>query len=429
MNDKTDNTTPGRHVTRRGFLHTTAASAAAVAAGLGAGRAYAAGSDTLKVGLIGCGGRGTGAAGNCAAAADGVKITAMGDLFNDRLERSKRRLSRLGPGKFDVPADRCFVGFDAYKKVLASDVDMVILGTPPHFRPAQLAAAIQAGKHVFMEKPVAVDPAGIRIVLAAAEVATTKKLSIVAGTQRRHQDSYVETIRRIHDGAIGEIVAGQCYWNTGTLWLRKRQEGWSEMEYQIRNWLYYTWLSGDHICEQHVHNIDVINWAMRAHPTKAVGVGGRQVRTDKAYGNIYDHFAIEFEYENGARIFSMCRQYRGATHRVSERVVGTKGTADPKGVIEGASPYRHQGRSRDPYVQEHANLIASIRGGKYLNEGRQVAESTMTAILGRMAAYTGREISWDWAMQASKLDLTPPKYIFGPNPVPPVAMPGKTRLI
>ncbi len=429
MNEETTNTTSDGNVTRRNFLHSTAtASAAAVAVGLGAGQVYAAGSDMLKVGLIGCGGRGTGAAGNCATAG-GVKITAMGDLFADRLASSVGRLSRLGAERFDVPADRRFVGFDAYQKVLATDVDMVILGTPPHFRPAQLAAAIKAGKHVFMEKPVAVDPVGIRSVFASSDLAKQKKLAIVAGTQRRHQRSYIETIKRIHDGAIGEIVGGQCYWNQGTLWLRKRQEGWSDMEYQIRNWLYYTWLSGDHIVEQHVHNIDVINWAMRAHPTKAVGVGGRQVRTDKAYGNGYDHFAIEFQYENGARILSMCRQFQGASRRVSERVVGTKGTADPKGTIDGPKPYRHQGRSRDPYVQEHADLIASIRSGRPLNEGRQVAESTMTAILGRMAAYTGREISWDWAMQVSKLDLTPPKYAFGPNPVPPVAMPGKTRLI
>jgi predicted dehydrogenase len=263
-------------------------------------------------------------------------------------------------------------------------------------------------------------------------LARQKGLAIVAGTQRRHQNQYREILKRIHDGAIGEIVGGQCYWNMGGLWVKKKQPDWSEMEWQCRNWLYFTWLSGDHIVEQHVHNLDVINWAIGSHPVQCMGMGGREVRTGAEYGNIFDHFAIEFEYENGARVLSMCRQTPGCSDRVSENIVGTKGTAytdGGNGNIEGPNAYKFEGDSPNPYVQEHTDLIESIRAGEPLNEGRQVAESTLTAIMGRMSAYTGRAIKWDWVMNASKLDLSPEKYEMGDLPVRPIAVPGQTELV
>jgi predicted dehydrogenase len=382
------------------------------------------------VGVIGCGSRGTGAAIDCLNAAPNMQIVALGDLFQDRLDSCRARLTELGDA-VSISGDRCFVGFDAYHGVLSCDLEMVILAAPPGFRPPHLAASIEAGKHVFMEKPVAVDPVGIRSVIASSELAATQGLGIVAGTQRRHQPGYVETMKRIGDGAIGDLVGGQCYWNQGGLWVKPQKPEWSDMEWQCRNWLYFTWLSGDHIVEQHVHNIDVINWAMNGPPVKALGMGGRQVRTAPKYGNIYDHFAVEYEYANGARVLSMCRQIDGTSHRVSERLVGTEGSADPGGMIQGkhAFTYEPVGEAVNPYVQEHTDLITSIREGRPLNEGKCIAESTMTAIMGRMSAYTGREISWKWAMNASKLDLTPPRYEMGDLPVGPVPKPGETELI
>ena len=424
-NKKTDK------LSRRSFIKTSAiASLAAVS--FDSNRVFAAGSDKLRIGLIGCGGRGTGAAKDCVKSSENVEIVAMGDLFGDRLDSSIARLSRSVDDKISVTDDTCFVGFDAYKKVIACDVDVIILGTPPHFRPIHLKAAIEAGKHVFMEKPVAVDPVGIRSVIATSELAKQKGLAIVAGTQRRHQDHYLQVMKRIHDGDIGEIVAAQCYWNQGDLWVKKHRPHWSDMEWQCRNWLYFTWLSGDHITEQHVHNLDVINWAIGTHPVQAMGMGGREVRTGKEYGNVFDHFAVEYEYPNSVRVLSMCRQTDGTSTRVAERVVGTKGlvkTDGRNGSIEGEKPYKYQGKSPSPYVQEHADLIRSIRQGKPLNEGRRVAESTMTAIIGRMSAYTGRALKWDWAMNASELDLAPPKYEFADLPVRPVSVPGKTKLV
>jgi len=380
---------------------------------------------------------------NCVDSSPNMEIVALGDLFEDQVESCLKKLKTEGEkdwsssrpwqnaGKVKVTPATCFAGFDAYKQVIRSNVDLVILATPPHFRPEHLKAAIQAGRHVFMEKPVAVDPVGIRSILATSELAKQKKLAIVAGTQRRHSPTYIEVMKRIHNDAIGRIVSGQCYWNQGWVrqwgFWRKPKPQWSDMEVQCRNWYYYTWLSGDHIVEQHVHNIDVINWAMGTHPVVAMGMGGRQVRTEPEFGNIYDHFAVEFEYPNGARILSMARQIIGCTDRIAERIVGTKGTASD-GLIEGANPFKYDGPSVNPYEQEHADLIKSIRDGKPLNEARQVAESTMTAIMGRMSAYTGRALKWDWAMKASKLDLTPSRYEFGDLSVQPVAVPGQTKL-
>jgi predicted dehydrogenase len=387
--------------------------------------------ERIQVGVIGCGGRGTGAARDCVQSSPNVEIVALGDLFEERLDECCRELTDLGD-KVRVTLDHCFTGFDAYQRVLACDIDLVILATPPGFRPLHLRAAIEAGKHVFMEKPVAVDPVGVRSVIASSELATCKGLGIVAGTQRRHQPPYLETIKRIHEGAIGQIVAAQCYWNQGDLWVKPREPSWSDMEWQCRNWLYFTWLSGDHIVEQHVHNLDVVNWALRATPVKCVGMGGRQSRTAPEYGNIYDHFAVEYEYPSGVRVLSMCRQVGGTSDRVSERVVGTKGVCDPHGAIEWKKrrwKYEHKGEPVNPYVQEHADLIASIRAGRPLNEGKRIAESTLTAIMGRMSAYTGREVSWDWVMNASQLDLMPPRLEFGEVAVEPAAIPGQTKLV
>ncbi len=433
----------GRSVSRRDFMKRSATAAAAFVAASSLGsRAYAAGSDEIKVGLVGCGGRGTGAATQALMATKTpVKLWAMADLFRDCLDRSYDMLANGAPARYDrvafdglkpqmdVPEERKFVGFDACQKLLASGVDMVILTTPPGFRARQFQAAVEAGKHVFLEKPVAVDPVGVRTVLAAAKLAKEKGLSVVAGTQRRHQNHYIEIMKRIHDGAIGEIRAAQCYWNDAGGSLRQEKPaGMSDMEWQVRHWYPFCWLSGDHIVEQHVHNIDIMNWALQAHPTFIMGMGGRSVRVG---GNIWDHFAIEFEYPGDVRVLSMCRHHPGCTNRVSEHIVGTKGTAyidSSTGWIRGANPYEPPA-SPDPYTQEHADLIDSIRNGKALNEGVEVAESTMTAIAGRMSAYTGRAMKWDWVMNQSKLNLSPAKYEFGDLPVDPVPVPGRTQLI
>jgi myo-inositol 2-dehydrogenase / D-chiro-inositol 1-dehydrogenase len=419
-------------VSRRTFVQTAAAAAAAI--GLPGG-VYAAGSDVLRVGVIGCGGRGTGAALDCMRGADGVEIVALGDLVPERITQCREQLTKrvsqdpaLVP-RYKVADDRCFTGFDAYQKVIASDVQYVILATPPAFRPTHLAAAVAAGKHIFTEKPVAVDPAGIRSVLATYEQAQQKGLGIGAGTQRRHQAEYLATIARIHDGAIGEVLSGQVFWNQGGLWSREKKPEWTDVEWQIRNWLYFTWLSGDHIVEQHVHNIDVANWVLRAHPVKATGVGGRQWRTQPVYGHIYDHFAIDFEYPSGARVLSMCRQIDGTRGRIGEEFLGSKGASNAADKITGAHAWNWEKPERNvsPYVQEHTDLIASIRAGKPINELKQVAESTLTAIMGREAAYTGQEVTWD-ELSNSTQDLTPPQVAFGPLEVPPVAMPGRTKV-
>jgi len=437
MKDETTSENPG--VTRREAIKT--ASLVSLAAAMPGGVFAAGASERIKVGLIGCGGRGTGAAMDAINASPDVVIAAMGDVFPDQLEWSQGRLKEKVPAdRLTVTPETSFAGFDAYEKVLATDVEVIILATPPFFRPAQLKAAIEAGKHVFTEKPVAVDPAGVRSVIATSELATEKGLNIVAGTQRRHQAHYIEIMKRVQGGDIGELVSGQCYWNMGALWVERAAmnwanrivEKWSDMEWQIRNWLFTGWCGGDHIVEQHVHNLDVINWAFGTHPVQATGMGGRAARTDPQYGNIFDHFAIDYEYPNGARVMSMCRQTAGAAENVSERVVGTKGftyTDSADGYMKGANPWKPAEASPNPYVQEHADLVAAIKAGTPLNEGRQVAESCLTAIMGRMSAYTGRALSWDWVMNASKLDLTPPHMEFGELPPLEVPIPGQTPLV
>jgi predicted dehydrogenase len=434
MSEQHDRTDAG--LSRRNFLRTatTAAVGATVASRLDViPGLHAAGSDEIRVGVVGCGGRGTGACRNVLQSAKGVRIVAMGDAFSDRLAESVQGLSAKFGTQVDVPKDRQFVGLDAYEKVIGHpDVNYVILATPPGFRPTHLKAAIAAGKNTFTEKPVAVDGPGIRQVLALAEESQRKKLAIVAGTQRRHQAGYIETLKRVHDGAIGDIVAARCYWNQGGLWNKPREASWSDTEWMLRNWLYFTWLSGDHIVEQHIHNIDVINWAMRGHPVRATGMGGRQVRTGAEYGHIFDHFAIDYEYESGAHLMSMCRQIPDCANSVSEALVGTKGSSQvDKYTITGGQAWARPNmreKDTDPYVQEHTDLIASIRAGQPLNELKQVAESVLTAIMGRLSAYTGKVVTWDEALNSQE-SLVPEHISFGPMPVPAVPMPGQTSLV
>jgi predicted dehydrogenase len=430
--------------TRRDFLKTTATAAGALAAGAAwVADAHAAGSDAIKVGLIGCGGRGTGAADNVLHSAKGVQVVALGDAFKDRLDgcrghltnlaRNDDRVKELG-NSVDVPDERCFVGLDAYEKVISSGANYIILATPPGFRPIHIQAVVAAGKNLFTEKPVGVDGTGIRKVLDAYEESKKKNLAIAAGTQRRHQLGYVETMKQVRDGAIGKILGGACYWNQGILWYKKREPGMSDLTYQMRNWYNFLWLCGDHIVEQHVHNLDVMNWGLGTHPVKAHGMGGRQrsVPNPEDYGHIWDHFAVDYEYPDGVHIISQCRQISGCWDSVSEHLVGSKGVGDPhayringKGVLT-RNLAQH---ATDPYVQEHTDLIESIRSGKPINELKQVAESTLTAILGRMSSYTGKEVTWDQALN-SKEDTMPPKLSWDMElPTPPVPLMGKTPLV
>jgi predicted dehydrogenase len=422
----------GGPVSRREFVKATAA-AAALTSGLpayGLGR----GAGKLRVGVIGCGGRGTGAAANILEASPDTVIIALADVFPERIASARAELSKLQgmSDRFQATDDTCYTGFDGYKQLLANkDVDVVILATPPGFRPTQFAAAINAGKHVFFEKPVAVDGPGIRKVMEAGKLAADRKLCVVTGTQRRHEACYLDAMKRIRDGAIGNVVSAEVYWNQGPLWMNKRQPAWSDMEWQLRNWLYFTWLSGDHIVEQHVHNIDVMNWAIGAHPLRATGMGGRQVRTSPDYGHIFDHFAVVYEYPDGVTGTSMCRQIDGCANRVEEIIHGCSGRtvlSSGRAAIDGTTSWKFQGDEANPYVQEHRDLIAAITGSApYINEAQRVAESTLTAIMGRMSAYTGKAVTWDQALN-SKIDLSPAKWELGPIPTPEVAVPGKTPL-
>jgi predicted dehydrogenase len=403
------------------------------------GKAFAVGrkerlADPIRIGVIGCGGRGTGAARDAVAASDNVFITALGDLFPDRIADARRGFARtVGENPrfaaaYKVTDETVFSGWDAFTKVLETDCDLVILASPPAFRAQHLSASVLAGKHVFAEKPVAVDVATAIEAIAASDMAKAKGLGLVAGTQRRHDPRYLETIKRIHDGAIGDVVTGQVYWNQGGLWSKARLPEWTDTEFQLRNWLYYTWASGDHIVEQHVHNIDVANWVMGAHPIRATAMGGRQARTDPLYGHIFDHFAVDFEYPDGRHITSYSRQQDGTTARVGEAFQGSRGRSNAYDTIEGPNAWKHAPlEGMNPYVEEHRDLVASIRAGKPLNEGRQIAESNLTAILGREAAYTGQSLTWD-ELVSSQLSILPKDLTFGTLAVPGVPMPGETTL-
>jgi predicted dehydrogenase len=417
--------------TRRDFLKNTAAvGTAALVANLSLSNVHADGSDVIRVGLVGCGGRGTGAASQCLRGGENVRLVAMGDAFRDRIQGALNGL-RGDDGirqSIEVPEGRQFVGLEAYQQVI-QNCDLVILATPPGFRPIHIRAAVDARKHIFTEKPVAVDGPGVNMVLTAYQNATRHRLSAVAGLQRHYQTSYRESMNRIHSGDIGTITSARCYWNQGSLWHRAREGNMTDVEWQIRNWLYFTWLSGDHIVEQHVHNLDVINWALDDHPDRAVGMGGRQVRTGPEFGHIFDHFAIDYEYPNGVHVLSMCRQIPGCENNVSEAITGTRGTWTSHGhVITGPRAWRFGQRDNDPYQQEHVELIRSIRDSRPINNLRYVAHSTLTAIMGRMSAYTGQAVTWNQALR-SQQRLMPERLAMDMRlPVPPVAVPGQTPL-
>jgi predicted dehydrogenase len=382
----------------------------------------------LKVGVIGCGGRGGGAAFDALKAGPDARIVALGDVFEERVRGVAAGLAKAQPDRGAVPESRQFHGFDAYRKVLATDCDIVILATAPGFRPTHYAAAIDAGKHVFFEKPVAVDPSGVRTVLDASARAAERKLCVVTGTQRRHERCYLEAMALVQDGAIGRPIAAACYWNQGGLWHKDPDPRLSEMENQVRNWLYHTWLSGDHVVEQHVHNIDVVNWAMGGPPVRCIATGGRQARTEAIYGAINDHFSVHYEYEGDRLCASMCRQQEGTDGRVDEVIHGTEGTlltSSGRAEIRGRFRWTFSGDNPNPYVQEHVDLQEAVRGNApYVNEGRRIAESTMTAILGRMAAYTGKDLSFAAAL-ADPMDLVPKDPKPGPGVKQSVAIPGK----
>ena len=413
---------------------TTAAALSALSTG-----AYAAGDEVIKVGLVGCGGRGTGAADNVLHSAPNVVIHAVGDMFEAQAKSCQNRLQAIGKddpkvrelgNKVDLPDERVFSGLDAYQKVIDSGVNYVILATPPGFRPLHIEAAIKAGKNLFTEKPVAVDGAGIRLCMKAYESANQKKLGVAAGTQRRHQASYIETIKQIQDGAIGDLITGRAYWNQGILWSRPRRENSSDLEYQCWNWYNFTWICGDHVVEQHVHNLDVLNWCFGEHPKAVTAMGGRS-RNRPEFGHIFDFFSAELEYPGDRLCISQARQISNCHNAVTEFVTGTKGTSHVgSSMINGKSVLSAGARRNavDPYVQEHTDLITSIRASNPINELKNVAESTLTAIMVREAAYSGQRITWEQALNSQKTYLDVSKLTLDMKmPEWQVAVPGTTR--
>jgi predicted dehydrogenase len=421
-------------LSRRRFLKSSTAAAAGAPFIAGNSFAQVSSGETLRVGLVGCGGRGTGAAAQALAADPDVKLVALGDVFPDRLQGSRDTLKQQKDvaAKIDVPDERCFVGFDAYKEVIACS-DVVLLATPPHFRPIHLKAAIDAGKHVFAEKPVAVDARGVRAVLAACDEARRKKLSVVSGLALRYSNGYRETIRRIHDDAIGEIRALQANDFRGPIWVNPRQPGWTDMEYHMRNWYYFTWLSGDFNVEQHVHMLDVCAWLMKdQYPFSAVGLGGRQVRTGPEYGNIYDHHSVIYEFAGGVKLHAYCRQFAGGVNDISAHVIGSKGTAvfSQRALeITTDSKWRYTGEKNNHSQTEHDELFAGIRHGKPINNGDYMSKTTLMAIMGRMATYTGQTITWEQAMNSEE-KLSPDRYAWDATPPKSeIAIPGVTKFV
>jgi myo-inositol 2-dehydrogenase / D-chiro-inositol 1-dehydrogenase len=370
--------------------------------------------EVLKAGLVGCGGRGTGAAVNFVDAGPNLEIVAIGDAFQDQLDRCRHTLKQAR--NIEIDDDKCFVGLDCYKQIIDSDIDVILLASPPNFRPREVKAAIEAGIHVFQEKPVAVDPVGARVMMEVTEQAKQKNLCMVSGTIRRYEKNYIETQRRVAQGQIGEVVSANIIRNGGALWWVERKDEWSDLEYMLRNWGNYNWLSGDHIIEQYIHELDVMSWHLGSHPVKAMGYGGRQQRIS---GDLYDHFSIVYEYEGGRKVNCFCRQINGCDNGKVEKIVGTEGYADASGTI-----YNHKGeivweypfpsqndenqtwRVNNPYVQEHVELVTAIRTGNYLNDSDEQIKSTLIGIMGRMAAYSGNEITWDQVVN-SDLDLSP----------------------
>jgi predicted dehydrogenase len=424
-------------LTRRQFVATTTTAAGALAAAPAlAQNASRGASGTLRIGLIGCGGRGTGAASQALNADSNVKLVAMGDAFGDRLASSLETLKKDEDvaQKIDVPDEHKFVGLDAYKKVIEKS-DVVLLTTPPGFRPKHIKAAIDAGKHVFAEKPVAVDAPGVRSVLATCEEARRKKLAVVSGLCIRYSYGFQETIKRIHDGALGRIRTLQANDFRGPIWVKPREPGQTDMQYQVRNWYYFTWLSGDFNVEQHVHMLDVCAWVMNGeYPATALGIGGRAQRTGPDYGNIYDHHAAIYEWKDGTRLHAFCRQQSGLRGDISVHVAGEKGIArlaerDRGLILETADKWTYTGAKNNIYQTEHDELFASIRRGQPINNGDYMCKSTLMAIMGRMATYTGQQITWEQALN-SKEDLSPDGYTWDSKPPPsPIAVPGVTKFV
>ena len=443
-------------VNRRDFLKTTSTVVGgSLLASLSVERAaHAAGSDQLKLALIGCGGRGSGAANQALTTytQGPIKLVAMADVFKDRLEGSLKEIKAKHEDRVDVLPEHQFLGFEAYKNAIAL-ADVVILSTPPGFRPLHFEEAVRQGRHVFMEKPVATDAPGVRRVLAAAQEAKRKNLKVGVGLQRHHQPGYLETVKLLHDGAIGDIVSTRCYWNGTPPWVKLRKDlekqygrDLTEMEYQMRNWYYFNWIGGDHIVEQHIHNLDVINWVKNGYPVRCHGMGGCEVRKGPDYGEIFDHHAVEYEYEDGSRMFSQCRHQNGTWSSVSEHCVGTKGTCDISGHIIrlrepdvwlGGKAWRFKSEEKiDAYQVEHDDLFDAIRNNKPFNEAENGAYSSLTAIMGRMATYSGKIVEWKDALE-SDIDLMPesfawdatPKVLPGPDGWYPHAVPGKTKAV
>jgi predicted dehydrogenase len=419
-------------LTRRSFLggSSAAAFAAAISPYASARASRPGGAELLKVGLVGCGGRGTGAAADALRADANVKLVAMGDVFSDHLESSLKSLQGEADlkDKLAVPPDSRFVGFDAYLRVIEAS-DVVLLCTTPHFRPLHMRAAVDAGKHLFVEKPVATDAPGVRSVLESARIAREKQLNVVSGLCYRYMFAKQAVMERVHGGDIGDVVAMETTYNTGGLWHRGRKAEWSDMEWQIRNWLYFTWLSGDHIAEQHIHSLDKLAWAMKdEYPAKATSSGGRVQRTDPMYGNVYDHFNTVYEWKNGVRAFSSCRQWNGASSDVSDHVYGTRGTAHLQShEIKGAKAWKWRSDAEDNmYQNEHDALFAAIRAGQVRDDSQYMANSTLMALMGRMAAYTGQTVTWEQAL-ASTEDLSPKEYAWSKLAAPEIAIPGVTK--
>lgn len=431
---------------RRDFLKSTAMIAGAAAIGTAPieGAFASSNDDTIKIALVGCGGRGTGAAFQALSTKQNVKIVALADTFRDRLDDCYNKLATRFKDKVNIPEENKFVGFDGYKKAIAL-ADVVLLVTPPGFRPAHFAEAIKQNKHVFIEKPVAVDAPGVRQVLATAEEAKKKKLNVVVGLQRRYQNNYRDTIAKIQSGAIGKIHSGQVYWNSGGVWVKPRTAKQTEMEYQMRNWYYFNWLCGDHIVEQHVHQLDVANWVLGAYPVSAQGTGSRAWRTGKDYGEIYDNHAVEFTYADGSVIYSQCRHFEGTSNRVDETFQGTGGkvflSASNTGILwdkDGKQIFSHSGsQDPNPYQTEHDELFEAIAKGEFkFQDAEYGAKSTFTGILGRLATYSGKVLKWDEAL-ASNIDLMPeklswealPKVLPDENGLYPFAQPGKTVVV
>lgn len=420
--------------TRRDFLKgtTAAVGATALVGQLGLPRmVHAAGSERIKAVLIGCGGRGNGAIRDCLAADEAVQVIAVADCFEDRAKNSAKALREQFKDRVDLPDDRVFVGLDAYQKAIDAGCDLVVTATPPGFRPMVYAAAIKAGKHVFMEKPCCVDPVGYKILMESNQLAEEKGLKVGVGFQRRHTPSYIETIKRIHDGAIGKLTLLRVYWNGGGIWNRKREPGMTEMQYQVHNWYHFCWLSGDNICEQHVHNLDIANWVMaadgdakKAHPVEANGMGACVQRYKgewKGTGQIFDEHFVEFTYADGTKMYSQCRHIPNTFSMVGEAVHGTKGEATPSGSIRGETEWHYKGQGVNAMVQEHKDLIAAIRNGTKYCEGWHGAASSMTAVLGRLATYSGKIVKWDEAVQKGTTEFPTKLAWDAPAPVSPDA--------